>query len=204
MESGLLLNVVVRESSAILKLLASKDETLLVWRNSFLILDLGLNILDGIAGLHLQSDGLASQGLDKDLHSTSKTKYQMESGLLLNVVVGESSAILKLLASKDETLLVWRNSFLILDLGLNVLDGVTWLNLESDGLPCQGLNEDPHSTSETKHQMKCRLLLDVVVRESSAILKLLASEDKTLLVWRNSFLVLDLCLDVLDGVARLN
>jgi len=52
--------------------------------------------------------------------------------------------------------------------------------------------------------MKCRLLLDVVVRESSAILKLLASEDETLLVWRNSFLVLDLCLDVLDGVARLN
>jgi len=52
--------------------------------------------------------------------------------------------------------------------------------------------------------MKSRLLLDVVVGESSAILKLLTSEDKTLLVWRNSFLVLDLCLDVLDGVARLN
>ena len=31
-------------------------------------LDLGLDILDGIRGLHLQGDGLPRQGLDKDLH----------------------------------------------------------------------------------------------------------------------------------------
>merc|ERR1712121_457812 len=106
MKCRLLLNVVVGESSTILKLLSSKDETLLVWRNSFFILDLGLNVLNGITGLHLQCDGLASQGLDEDLHYTSETKYQMESRLLLDVVIGESSAILKLLASKDKTLLV--------------------------------------------------------------------------------------------------
>ena len=39
--------------------------------------------------------------------------------------------------------------------------------------------------------MESRLFLNVVVRKSSAILKLLASEDKSLLVWGNSFLVLN-------------
>jgi hypothetical protein len=37
--------------------------------------------------------------------------------------------------------------------------------------------------------MQCRLLLDVVVRERSAILELLAGENKALLVRRDAFLV---------------
>jgi hypothetical protein len=44
-ESGLLLDVVVRESAAIFQLLASEDETLLVRGNSFLVLDLLLHLL---------------------------------------------------------------------------------------------------------------------------------------------------------------
>ena len=31
-------------------------------------LDLGLDILDGVRGLHLKGDGLAREGLDEDLH----------------------------------------------------------------------------------------------------------------------------------------
>ena len=38
--------------------------------------------------------------------------------------------------------------------------------------------------------MKSGLLLDVVVRESSSIFELLASEDQSLLIRRNAFLVL--------------
>ena len=34
-------------------------------------------------------------------------------------------------------------------------------------------------------------LLDVVVRQSAAILQLLASKDKTLLVWGNAFFILN-------------
>jgi len=79
----------------------------------------------------------------------------MKSRLLLDVVIGESSAILKLLAGKDETLLVWRNPFLILDFSLNIFYGIARLHLESDCLACQSLDEDLHSTSETKNQMKC-------------------------------------------------
>jgi hypothetical protein len=52
--------------------------------------------------------------------------------------------------------------------------------------------------------VKGRLLLNVIVREGPAVFKLLAGEDKTLLVRRNTLLVLDLALDVIDSVAGLN
>ena len=54
-----LLDVVVRQGAAILKLLASEDETLLVWGNALLVLDLALHIVDGVRGLNLEGDGLA-------------------------------------------------------------------------------------------------------------------------------------------------
>jgi hypothetical protein len=60
---------------------------------------------------------------------------------LLDVVVRQGAAILKLLASEDETLLVWGNALLVLDLALHIVDGVGRLNLEGDGLARQGLNE---------------------------------------------------------------
>merc|ERR1712165_447264 len=204
MESGLFLDVVVRQSSAILQSLASKDQTLLVWGNSLLVPDLSLDILNGIAGLNLQGDGLPCESLDKDLHSSTESKDQMESGLFLDVVVGQSSAILQLLASKDQTLLVWGDSLLVLDLCLDVLDGIARLHLQGNGLPCERLDEDLHSSTESEDQMESGLFLDVVVRQSSAILQLLASEDQTLLVWGDSLLVLDLSLHILDGIARLN
>ena len=53
---------------SILQLLAREDESLLVWRYSLLVLYLGLHILDGVGGLHLQGDGLTRQGLHKYLH----------------------------------------------------------------------------------------------------------------------------------------
>jgi hypothetical protein len=60
---------------------------------------------------------------------------------LLDVVVGKSAAILELLASEDQTLLVWGNALLVLDLALHIVDGVRGLDLKGDGLARQGLNE---------------------------------------------------------------
>ena len=74
MERGLLLDVVVRKSTSILQLLSSKDESLLIGGNALLILDLSLNVVDRVRRLHLKSDGLASESLDKDLHSTTKSE----------------------------------------------------------------------------------------------------------------------------------
>ena len=78
--------------------LTGEDETLLVGRNAFLVLDLGLDVLDGIRGLDLQGDGLAGQSLDEDLHASTQTQNEVKSGLLLDVVVRKRAAVLELLA----------------------------------------------------------------------------------------------------------
>jgi len=62
--------------------------------------------------------------LDKDLHATTQAQHQVEGGLLLDVVVSQGAAVLKLLASKDQALLVWGDAFLVLDLALHILYGV--------------------------------------------------------------------------------
>merc|ERR1712097_58230 len=72
-EGGLLLDVVVLKGAAVLELLACEDEALLVRGDALLVLDLGLNSLDGVGALHLEGDGLARQGLDEDLHGSAYT-----------------------------------------------------------------------------------------------------------------------------------
>jgi hypothetical protein len=85
----LLLDVVVAEGTAILKLLAGKDQALLVGRDTtsrqddklacgrrhrpvqrapLLVLDLRLHIVDGVRRLHLKGDRLPRKGLDENLH----------------------------------------------------------------------------------------------------------------------------------------
>merc|ERR1711920_11512 len=116
MESALLLDVVVGESSSVLQLLASEDQPLLIWGDSLLVLDLSLDVLNGVRGFDLEGDGLASQGLDEDLHTSPESEHEMEGALLLDVVVGESSSVLQLLSSEDQSLLIWGDSLLVLDL----------------------------------------------------------------------------------------
>merc|ERR1711930_23677 len=133
MEGRLLLDVVVGEGSPVLQLLSSEDQPLLVWGDSPLVLDLSLDVLDAIRWFDLESDGLASQGLDEDLHSSSQSEDEMESAFLLDVVVGEGSTVLQLLSSEDQPLLIWRDAFLVLDLSFDVLNAIRWFDLESDG-----------------------------------------------------------------------
>ena len=71
MEGRLLLDVVVLEGSSVLELLAGEDESLLIWGNSFLILDLGLDGLNGVGLLDFESDGFTGEGFDEDLHILS-------------------------------------------------------------------------------------------------------------------------------------
>merc|ERR1739847_217806 len=115
MEGALLLDVVVGEGSSVLQLLASEDQPLLIWGDSLLVLDLGLDVLNGVRGFDLKGDGFTGEGLDEDLHSSPEAEHKMEGALLLDVVVGESSSVLQLLASEDQPLLVWGDSLLVLD-----------------------------------------------------------------------------------------
>lgn len=68
----------------------------------------------------------------------------MKGGFFLDVVVTQGAAIFELFTGKDETLLVGRDALLVLNLGLDVVDSVTGLDLKSDGLAGKGLNEDLH------------------------------------------------------------
>ena len=153
-------------------------------------LDLSLDVFDGITGLHLEGDGLAGQGLDEDLHTSPQSEDQVKGRLLLDVVIGQSPAVLQLLTGEDQPLLIWGDSLLVLDLGLDVLDGITRLHLQGDGLAGQGLNEDLHTSPQSEDQVKGRLLLDVIIGQSPAVLQLLTGEDQPLLVWGDSLLVL--------------
>ena len=82
---------------------------------------------------------------------------------------------------------------------LDILDGVARLDIKSDGLAGQCLDEDLHAATKAQHEMQGGLLLDVVVRERAAILELFARKDQALLVRRDALLVLDLA----EGKGRL-
>ena len=66
------MDVVVRKGTAVLKLFTSKNKALLVRGNALLVLDLGLDVLNGVAGLNLKGDGLARQRLDEDLQRVKR------------------------------------------------------------------------------------------------------------------------------------
>ena len=119
-----------------------------------------IDILRGSAGVELVGldHGLADRGgglldlLDngriiKDAAGnlampTTKTEDEVQSRLLLDVVVRKGAAVLELLAGEDEALLIGRDALLVLDLGLDVVDGVGGLDVEGDGLAGQGLDEN--------------------------------------------------------------
>ena len=58
-----------------------------------------------------------------------KSKIRGGGGTFLDIVIGKSAAVLQLLSSKDQPLLVGGDSFLVLDFGLHIVDGITRLNL---------------------------------------------------------------------------
>jgi len=204
MEGALLLDVIIREGATILELFTSENETLLIGRNTFLVLNLALDVVDRVTGFDLECNGLASERFHKDLHSSTKTEYKVEGGLLLDVVVRKGPAVFELLASENEALLIRGDAFLVLDLALDIIDRIAGLNLKSDGLSSESLDKDLHATPETEDKVKSRLLLDVVVRESATVLELLSGKDEALLVRRDALLILDLGLDIVNSITRFN
>ena len=70
------------------------------------------------------------------LTSTSQPENQVKSRFFLNVVVAQSTSVFKLLSGEDKTLLIRGDSLLILDLGLDIIDGIRWFDIQCDGLAC--------------------------------------------------------------------
>ncbi len=80
MERGFFLNVVIAEGATILELFARKDESLLIGGDSLLVLDLCLDIVNGVGWFDIEGDGLAREGFDKYLHDDD---YGVYVGVLL-------------------------------------------------------------------------------------------------------------------------
>ena len=62
------------------------------------------------------------------------SQYEVQRAVGLDVVAGNSAAVLQLLARIDQALLVGGDALLVLDFGLHSVDGVEGLDLEFDGL----------------------------------------------------------------------
>ena len=99
-------------------------------------------------------DPRTCESLHEDLHATAQAQHQVQRRLLLDVVIRKRAAVLELLTRKNQTLLVWRDALLVLDLSLDVVDGVRGLDLEGNGLASEGLDKDLHTTTKAKDQVK--------------------------------------------------
>ena len=87
------------------------------------------------------------------LLATAEAEDKVKGRVLLDRVVLEGVAVLELLASEDEALLVGWDALLVLDLRLHVLDAVCRLHLEGDVLPRESFHEDLHRKGLAKPPM---------------------------------------------------
>ena len=90
--------------------------------------------LDGESGVALTADHLFALelagergerrlNLDRSEAATTEAEDEMERGFLLDVIVLEGPAVFKLLSGEDQTLLIRRDTFFVLDLGPLVKSG---------------------------------------------------------------------------------
>jgi len=78
------------------------------------------------------------------LHASTEAENEMKGALLLDIVIRKSPSILELFAGEDQTLLIGRDSLLVLNLRFNIVNCIGRFHLKGDGLSCEGLYEDLH------------------------------------------------------------
>ena len=116
----------------------------------------------------------------------------MQCALLLDVVFRDGATVLQLLAGGHETLLIWRYALFVLCLGVRSLD------IQAVVLPVSVFTKICMLPRRWSMQVQSTLLLDVVYREGTAVLQLLAGEDQTLLIWRDALYIMVLGLAVVS------
>lgn len=75
---------------------------------------------------------------------------QVDRRLLLYIVVRQRAPILELFALKYQPLISGINIRLLLDQGLDGLDGICGIDIERDFVPAGKLDEDLHAAAEAR------------------------------------------------------
>ena len=68
----------------------------------------------------------------------------MKCWFFLDVVVRKASSVFELLSGENQSLLVWGDSFFVLDFAFDGFNVVWWFNIEGDCLSCKSFDEDLH------------------------------------------------------------
>ena len=158
-QGGLLLDVVVRQATSILELLASEDQALLIRGNSY--------STTKHKSTRVSIDAQTTRGGEMDgTHRFRRMHTRThEHEILLHSQPNEcnrakndqsryNTPIIYLrtpknaygtIHSQETSTNALLRTFLVLDLGLDLLDGVARLDLEGNGLTSEGLDEDLHS-----------------------------------------------------------
>merc|ERR1719253_594525 len=101
--------------------------------------DGGCRLLDGTYGGGVVEDSARHLAV-----STSESQHEVQRAFFLYVVVRERASVFELLACKNQALLIRWDSLLVLDLRLDVVDGIGRLHFERDGLTRERFHEDLH------------------------------------------------------------
>jgi hypothetical protein len=76
----------------------------------------------------------SSQVIFQVSKATTQSQNQVQSRVFLDIVVGKSTAILKLLSRKNQALLIAWDAFPVLNLGFHILNRVRRLYIERNRL----------------------------------------------------------------------
>ena len=88
--------------------------------------------------------GKRSLDLEGAHTTTPQPEDEMQSRLLLDVVIGKSPTVLELFACEDQSLLIWRDSLFVLNFGFDIFNCVSRLDIKGDSLTSQRLDENLH------------------------------------------------------------
>jgi hypothetical protein len=71
--------------------------------------------------------------------ASTQSQYQVQGGFLLDVIIAQGATVFQLLSRKDQALLIWWDSLLVLNLRLDIVNGIGRLDIQRDGLARQSL-----------------------------------------------------------------